>query len=465
MLSRLGRDAVIYGGTHFLGRVAAFILLPVYTRVLSPADLGSVDLALAVSAFALVTVSLEVGQGAARLLPEAKHDAEREGYVDTSLTFGLLAYGAFIGLALAATPLVVSAIHRSDALPMVASTATWVVTAGLLAIAQVHLRYGLQPGAYALSNVVYSLVSAAGGALLVVVLRAGPVGILLGQAIAAGAALAVALRFGGWQGRFRLDRERLASMLRFSIPIIPASVAVVASAYVDRFVVGGLLSLGDLGVYAVAIRIAAIVGLLLIALQNAIGPLTYLHHRDPDTPAAIGQLSRYYAAAGAFLVAGFALMGPELVAIVGGPAYSAAGGIIPILASAALVAGYTNLAPGLLIARDTRLVSLVAITGAIATTVLNLGLVPRVGIFGAAIASLSGATIVTAATIWLGQSRYRVPVSGLWTAACASLAALSVVSMALLHPSAGEGLAPRIAGVAFVAMVIIAMSRIRGRQT
>ena len=77
MLRRFLRDSAIYGLAGILVRSVSLLLVPIYTRILSPTDYGIVDLITLFTAFVGVTVALEIGQSLARYLPDADSNEER----------------------------------------------------------------------------------------------------------------------------------------------------------------------------------------------------------------------------------------------------------------------------------------------------------------------------------------------------------------------------------------------------
>src|ERR1700746_3211778 len=63
-LSQLGRDSVVYGLGAILAKGIAFFLLPVYTRIFSPADYGAIELLTVIAAFlsALLVMGMDSAQ-------------------------------------------------------------------------------------------------------------------------------------------------------------------------------------------------------------------------------------------------------------------------------------------------------------------------------------------------------------------------------------------------------------------
>jgi O-antigen/teichoic acid export membrane protein len=193
-------------------------------------------------------------------------------------------------------------------------------------------------------------------------------------------------------------------------------------------------------------------------------PITYAYHRDPSTPGALARMARLYAAGAVVLIAGLAWLGPELVGVLAGTRYSGAIPILPAVAAVPLLAGFANFAPGLALARSTLRMGLIAIAGAVVTTVLNFTLVPRIGIIAAAWSSAIGTGAALLLTISQAQARYRIPWEGVSLASAAAIAIVLALLVPALH-SAGIATFPARSGIFASVLVIVALvGLIQGRD-
>ena len=146
-----------------------------------------------------------------------------------------------------------------------------------LYVVQNNLRFNLQSRAFALSNVLLALVTAAGSAALIVGLSTGLIGYFIaslgGNIIAL--ALGIAMVSGPRTFGLQFDLKRLREMLVFSAPLVLSSAAVYLTTYADRWLVRYWLGLASLGLYGAAFRIASVTGFVVFSLQMAITPIAY----------------------------------------------------------------------------------------------------------------------------------------------------------------------------------------------
>ena len=84
----LARDTVIYGIGTVLTKIVSFLMLPVYTRVLAPADYGVLQLLQMVSDIVAIAISAGTTAGFLRFYYKTNSPAERHRLAVT--TFALL---------------------------------------------------------------------------------------------------------------------------------------------------------------------------------------------------------------------------------------------------------------------------------------------------------------------------------------------------------------------------------------
>lgn len=409
MLRSFLRDSLIYGSATVLVRAVAILLVPILTRFLTPADYGSIDILAVFAGFVSVVVSLEIVQAVARFYPDSTSLTDRVGYASTSLWFAVIGYTVFLGLGQLLAPRLAEALLRSPddvVIVRVALVAMW--GNGIFYVAQSQLRWQLLAKRFAAASILYSVTSMGAG-ILFVVGGTGVAGVFAGQVIGA----AVGIGVSGWAIRsaYRpaIDLAKLRAMLAFSAPLVPSSLGVLATVYVDRIAISALLGLGELGLFGIGYRLASVTALLSLGVQSALTPLIYSHHRAAQTPSEIANIFRLYAAGAIVLSLGLGLFARELLAILTTPAYAGGAVVVPLLAPALVLSGMYIFAPGPSIAKRTGLIAGINLAGAILNTALNLLLIPVAGILGAAAATLTSAAIVFGLNMAVSQRLYPVP--------------------------------------------------------
>lgn len=411
MLKRFLGDSAVYGISNIIGRgIVGLLLLPLYTRFLTPEEYGRVDLLQVVRSLAVVIVVLEINQGLVRLLADAKSDDDRTSLASTALWFSIAMYGSVVTAGLLwAEPLSRWLLGTPDAVAAVRVAMLYIATDGLFALLQLQLRFELRPGAYVIASLASLLVAALASVLLLNYTALRETAVLLALACGNVVGALVSLRASRHRFTWRFSRAACALMLAFSAPLVLSSVSGFVATFIDRIVIRQLMGVHEVGVFAVGARIASIGSFAMFGIQMALTPLVYSHHAEPGTPGAIARILRLVLALMLPLVITLGIFAPELIAYVAAPAFLDAARVVPLFALSAFLSQFWLFAPGLGLAKRTHVIALLNVFAALVNTALNYLLVPMWGLTGAAAATLTGSALLAAGYVVLGHRHYPVP--------------------------------------------------------
>jgi len=410
MFKQFLKDSMIYGIAGVLTRCMSIILVPLYTRLLSPTSYGMVDILNIFGTVIGLTIALEITQAIARFYPAAKNADLRVAYSSTALWFTACTYVVFVLVCSGVAPLLSRLLLDSPEHPDIIRIAVLsIAVGGIFRFALEQLRWALRPALYSVVSVATAITVVLGAVVFVLAFRLGVMGVfyamLTGNLV--GAVLALFLGRGMYQ--FRFDWHRCKELLRFSLPLVPSSVGVFVSLYIDRIAIKELMSLGDLGVFGVGYRVASVVGFVMVGCQAALMPLVYTYYDRADTRQQLARIFGYFVAFALLICLGLALFARDILAIFTTPAYYGAATVIPLLAPAVLLAGMYIFAPGLAIEKRTTTIAAISISVAVVNTALNFSLIPILGIRGAALSTLLSASLGFALYMVLSQRLYHVP--------------------------------------------------------
>jgi O-antigen/teichoic acid export membrane protein len=430
---RFLRDSGVYALGGLVTRGLGLLLLPFYTRVLSPHDYGLVDLLIVLGAFVNVTLTLEVSQGLARLLPDADGGENRARLASTALWFTVAVYMAFTVVGWALAPQLAALLLDSpESRGLLRVALVSIALHGVFNLLQSQLRFELRPLQHSISSLVAASITIAMTVALILLFHLDAVGVIYGQLFGYGCGAAISSYFARGRLRAELDLSALKRMLGFSLPFVPSSVGVILALYVDRLVIKELLSITEVGIYGIAYRFASAAGLLMLGFQGALTPLIYNHYREPDTPEELGRVFRLFVAFALALLLALGLFASEIVVVFTSPEYYGASSLIPLLVPAVLLSSMYIFAPGLSIAKRSWAIALINLSAAAVNLLLNFALVPLLGTHGAAVATLTSALLGFGLYMTLSQKHYLVPHE--WhtlVAATIPVAGLLLLGMAL----------------------------------
>lgn len=410
MIRAFLKDSVIYAIPALLSRGISIFLVPLYTRVLSAADYGSFDLLIAFSSFVSLVVALEISQAVARFYTGTEDKNYKVSYASSALWFTVFCYLVFSVVALAfSKPLSVFVMGRDGLVHIFQLGILYISLNAIFSLVQNQFRWELKGKNYAIASLLLSFSSALGAVVLAYFMKLGLFGLVWGLILGT----MIGTLYGLWNlrtsYRLQFDMARVREMLVFSVPLVPAGLAVVASIYIDRIMISYLMTIDDVGLFGVGVRLASIVGLLMVGFQGALTPLVYTYHRNPETPAHLAKIFRYFSAFALLLCAGVSIFAKDILKFMTSPEYYSAATVVAFLAPAALLAQMYIFAPGIGIAKKTHLMIWINLSGLVVSVLLSWFLIPLYGIEGAGVSTLISYIFVFAAYMCSSQLYYPVP--------------------------------------------------------
>lgn len=409
MRARFLKHTAIYGSSQALVRGTSIVLLPFYTRVLDPTDYGIMEIVGVAVTLLTLLLGLELAQAVGRFYNDTEDDRLRQSYASSALWFTVLSFSAFALIAVPLAGPISSALlgsHRHADVIRVAAIA--LVAQGIQYLTLEQLRWRLLPHLHALTSFSSSIVLVGASAAFVLGAHAGVVGIFYGQLIGSSFGAALAVWFGRSSYRARPRPDRIRTLLAFSVPLVPASAAIIFALFVDRIAIRTFMTLGDLGIYGIAYRFATIVSLVMLGVSGAFTPLVLRHHAEETTPAAIADIFRLFACGVVTIFLGLSLFAPWILRVMTTPKYYAAAGLVPPIVLAVTFSSIYVFAPGLLIARRTRAIATINVGAALLNGALVFSLVPIAGLQGAAFATLASFVLSFVTLMTLSQRAYPI---------------------------------------------------------
>jgi len=403
--TRLLRGTIAYTAAAVIQRGIGFVLLPVYARVLTPADYGQIGVLMTIAAAVATVLSFgletAIFRGYVRL---ADRPQELRRFVNTVGTFAIIApllLAVAAGLGLSSTFENAFEVPRSAvALGFIGAALLTSATVVPLAIlrAQERLREYLRlTGVQVVLTVGLTLT-------LVVVLGWGVVGWMLAFAAASAALLVRGVIVVGHAWSRELDARHLVAALAFGLPMIPHALAHWGLSLSDRMILGTYLDSAAVGVYYVAYLFGLPISLLAVGLSQAVQPLYARASIAGDRNRELARSVSDQALACILATMVVAVVGPPAVRAFLPSAYAPAASFVPWIALGhGLYALYFIPMNAItVLSGRNRWVWVVTLIAAIVNVGLNILLVPRIGATAAAINTVVGyAILVVGITIYM----------------------------------------------------------------
>lgn len=436
--------AAAYAGLNALPRAIGFLMLPIYTHILGPAEYGRMSIAMAIFTIAtlIMTAGLELAVFRSWFRLAGDRQAQLE-FIHSTWVFlivfpfclatvlgagSLLTGGAFTltGPELALTFFAAAAQIASTTVP------------NSVARAQEDLRK------YALLSTTTTVPMVGFAVLFVVAFRWGVEGWIGSIIVAQLIALACSLFIVPWQRGVRVARKPIAESIRFGIPMVAHYSFGWALNLSDRLILTGLVTASAIGVYSLGANLAMPVMVLVMAIHQACAPAYARHGADRNSEGALARTVQAQVAAVAWVAVSAALLGPPLVGIMAPPEFGQAREVVVWIALAYGILGLNLVPTSLATLTGSRNGMMWAATacGAAVDVILLLLWVPSGGIRAAAIATAVGygTVFIGLCTFWrLVRGDIKVPVKWNRIAMTLATAAGAFAIAAPLIPEVGLG--------------------------
>lgn len=410
MIKSFIKNSFIYTIATVLTRGIAIFLVPIYTRYLTPAEYGIIDYFMILASIINLTIALEISQAVARYYQDAVGMKEKRSYVATAFLFTIFVYVLYF---------LISFIFSNEfaylflddenmsILFIIASGA--IATNGIFYFVQNQLKWQIQAKDSVIVSIVNIIVLASVAIYLLVIVGLKVESIFIAQIIANILASILGVYMARKSYGFLFVYEKFKEMISFSYPLVFSGVAVFIAVFIDRIAIKDLLGLDELGIYGVAYRFAAVASLVMIGFQSSLTPLVYKHYKEPNTPKDISKIFNIFSIFALFVVAGSILFAKEMVILFTTEAFYSSHSLIAILVLVVFFSNMYIFAPGIGIAKKTKLTAMITIISAILNTILNYTLIPIFGLNGAAYASLISAIVAFFMYLLIAYKYYPIP--------------------------------------------------------
>jgi len=252
----------LYSLGNLLGKFIGFLMIPIYTHYLTPADYGVIELLTLVSSVLSVIVGMKLSTGLVRFFFKYADESDRRSLVSSQLLM-LAAASAVIGTILCLyAGLFSSVLFGSPAYSaafriVFISMAFETINASLFT----YLRILEKP----LHFIGVSLVQLVTGLTLNIIFIAGyhmgVWGVLYSMIITNMLTTALLLSYCLPQIGIRFDPAKLRVLLRFSLPLLPAGILMFVLNMGDRFLLNHFAGPDAVGIYSLGYKFGMILSL------------------------------------------------------------------------------------------------------------------------------------------------------------------------------------------------------------
>lgn len=382
-------NTLIFGIGTFGSKLLVYFMLPLYTSALTAAEYGVTDLITQTANLLLPLACLGMTSSIVRF---GLDNAYRK---DTVFTTALAAVAVgFTGL-LIFWPLLAMVKSISDYVVLVY---LYVLMSTLKTSCAVFVRSMNRVKLFAYDGVQSTLLTILFTLLFLLKFDMGITGYVLAIVAAdfcSAVFLFVTARLWRYVNLSSIDKQITGQMLRYCLPLIPASLFWWVTNVSDRYMVTYMIDETANGLYSVSYKIPTLINLLSTIFMEAWHMSAITEKDSPQRAAFFSKVFRAYSVllfcAASFLSLTCRFFMKYLVA----DSYFIAWKFIPVLVMAIVFCCFCNFLNSIyVVERKSTLSLLTVMAGAAVNIVLNLIWIPRFGVMGAAAATLASYVVV-----------------------------------------------------------------------
>ena len=410
-LKELLRHSAIYGVGSIIARVLGVLLLPLYTRYLSPSDYGLIETLVALAAVLTALVAQGMKSAFFRFYFDST-ELERRLLVVRPAFWYVMAASTVVALAgIVLAPQIswlLFGTHDHGRLVIAAFIGFWAALnyEQMTSLFRVEQR----STAYVAATLCNVAITIGATILLVVVFHKGPLGVLVGNFTGTLIVYAALLVYSRHALGLQFDRKLYRAMNRFGLPLVPSAVALWLTNFSDRFFLIKLSDAHEVGLYSIGVRIASAIILLLTAFRMAWPAFAYSIEDDREAQRTYSFVLTYVVYVCCWLALALGLLAPWIVRLITtAPFYPAQNVVAPLAFGVAAFGAYVVVQIGTGRARQTRSNWIVSGAAAVVNLTLNFALIPSYGRMGAAIATVVAYTLLFLGMAWRAQQVFPVP--------------------------------------------------------
>ena len=416
-LKQLGQHSAIYGLGNIASSMLSFLLVPLYTHKLTPADFGLYSLLITVYGLLGVIVDLGLTNSLARYYFDdtiertaAQLRADRQEMVSTAVAisgaFGLLLGVVFIVLA---PWLATEYLHHADYAPFVRSVALALVFRGLTVAPLVYLRVTERPLVFTALTGAQLIIFLVLNVILLTRFSLGVGGILTSLLVSTALYAVGLLASIARDLKPRVRREVARELLAFGLPFLPVLVTMWVINLSDRYLLERFTTMTEVGVYSLGYKFGQSMTFVVTAFTLAWAPLRYKVLNLADPQKVYERIANFYLAGAGLVWLMLAISASNIIRLTSPPSFDRAAIFIAPVAMAYLIYGLFVLAvTGLGVSKNVASLPIIAVAAAILNIALNIWLIPIYGSIASAYATIAAYIALTLGSLWASHRLYPI---------------------------------------------------------
>jgi O-antigen/teichoic acid export membrane protein len=336
-LKTIAKHTAVYSTADLLAKAVGFFLLPIYTRYLSPADYGILEL-LAVS-LNIIIIFVQQGMQTSffRAYSFDYKDKEEEQKEVVSTSYLYLFFSSFVLLGtlfLFARPINNLLFQSKDFTILVRLTFVTGFFNVLSTVTFQLLRAKLQSFRFSLVSILRFLLNVFFNIYFILKLKMGLSGVVYGNLFTS-ILISILTFFLIYKYlSLKISLPKLKNMLSYGLPLVPGGLSIWVLRVADRFFLERFSNTTELGLYSLGNRFSGILEFMIIQPFLTTWPSIYFPlAKEKDAQTTFSRLATYFLLVGSFCSLGVIALSQPVIKVMAAPEFWGAYQVIPLLVS------------------------------------------------------------------------------------------------------------------------------------
>ena len=410
-IKKVGKDYIIYGMGNLFTKIAALLLIPIYTKYLSVSEVGVIAVIEMIEQLMLPFALAGLSNALWRFL--GKQDKIHPSQVISSGFWGSTIIGILLFL------VSIFFIPNIGRFLFLDPEEYWFLYPVLLNVLFItSIRYVMRVLQFQRRAFLFSLISVcqlAGILGLSIVLvsqyKWGLMGIIVAKSMVNGILFIPILLFMIIKYLSSFSYSIFKQMAKYGYPLLPMTLALAFLNFSDRYFLNLFVPQNEIGIYSIAYRIGMIIQMFLVLpLYMSFLPMVFKIGVDSKSnKEIISDMMFYYSALGCFLFLAVTLFSENLILLIATDVYKTGLKFIPIILLAYFINGFRQFFMAVPALKDkTSQLGMIALGVIGINIVSNWFFISTFGTIGAAISTILSFVLLTWAVYLLSQLEQKI---------------------------------------------------------
>jgi len=415
-LKRLTKHSAVYGLGHIVTRMVNFLLLPLYTNKLAKGEFGASAIVFTFLGIMIIIYTYGLDAAFMRYFILSDDPKRRKqifstafwGILIASVTFSLIIYMSrdFVSNLL---------ISQGNFAPLIELASIILLFDALAILPFLYLRAQEKSVPYTILKFANVIVNVSLNIYFIVVLDKGVQGIFLANVWASGLTFLLVSFILIKNISLQFNLQDFKELFSFGLPYLPSTLAVVLLDLIDRIILEKFSGLDVTGVYNAGMKLGLFMNLFVAAFRFAWQPFFLTTSKQANAKEIFSKVLTYFTMIGSVIFLSISFFIDEIIRIqifgnsLIGPEFWAGAKVVPFILLAYLIYGiYVNFIVGIYLEKKTKYLPIITGAGVLVNVIVNLLLIPKLGMMGAAYAKVAGYVVMCGLLYFTAQKFYKI---------------------------------------------------------